>query len=116
LIVHDENLLPPSPVKFSHQLEYNFCIPLQKKRLSEEQFTLQKEAYMQTGDARMILYALNHAEADPAIITEETRLSNDGKLFKKIPAICDILEIKHQSIAEWLSSNGVEVSWSHSAQ
>jgi hypothetical protein len=64
----------------------------------------------------MILYTLNHAEADSIIITEETRLSNDGKLFKKIPTICDILEIKHQSITEWFSSNRVEVSWSHSAQ
>lgn len=108
----DERLLPPSPRKFSNLLENNFCIPPQKKRLSEEQFAQQKEAYMKTADARMILYALNHLESNPIVITEETLLSNDGKLFKKLPAICDILEMKHQTIAEWLAFHGVEIVWS----
>lgn len=113
LIVSDSGLLPPSPQKFSNQLDNNFCIALQKKRLSEEQYEQQKSAYMLSGDARMILYALNNIGSDPIIITEETPRSNDGKLFRKLPAICDMLSIRHTSIAGWLSSNGVELSWSH---
>lgn len=113
LQVNDSELLPPSPRKFSNQLDNNFCIPLQRKRLKEEEYAQQKSFYLQTGDARMILFALNNQNLDPIIITEETRYSNDGKLFKKLPAICDILDIKHLSIAEWLSSKGVELTWKH---
>lgn len=113
LLTNDTELLPPAPRKFSNQLDNNFCITLQKKRLTEEQYAQQKDAYMQTGDARMVLYALNNKALKPIIITEETPQSNDGKLFKKLPANCDFLEIDHMSISEWLSSNGVKLSWMH---
>jgi len=43
----------------------------------------------------------------------DTPQSNDGKLFKKLPVICDFLEIDHMAISEWLSSNGVKLSWTH---
>ena len=61
----------------------------------------------------MLLYALNNSDKDPVIITEETKLSNDGKLFKKLPAICEILEIKHMTIAEWLVANDISLDWTH---
>lgn len=113
LIVNDENLLPPSPRRFSNQLDNNFCVSLLKRRLSDEQYAQQKAAYMQTGDAKMILFALNNMESGPAIITEETPATNDGKLFKKLPLICDMLGINHLTITEWLSLNGVQLSWNH---
>lgn len=111
LIVNDDNLLPPSPKRFSNQIDNSFCKTILKKQLSDEEFIQQKNAYLKTGDAKMILYALNNKDSNQVIITEETHYGNDGKLFKKLPAICDILEIKHQTIAEWLSLNGVEISW-----
>ncbi len=113
MIVNDTDLLPPAPRKFSNQLDNNFCVPLLRKRLREDEYAQQKSAYMATGDARMVLFALNHKDSDPVIITEETSVSNDGKLFKKLPSICDILEIRHQTVAEWLSAEGVVLSWSH---
>ena len=111
LHIDDSKLLPPAPRKFSNMLENNFCIPLLKKRLSQDEWEQQKAVYMQTGDARMILYALNNTELNPVIITEETAHSNDGKLFKKLPQICDYLDIKSMTIAQWLSANGIALKW-----
>lgn len=111
---NDSDLMPPAPRKFSNQLDNNFCVPLQKKKLSSEAYYLQKEQYMSTGDAKLLLYALNNMDKEPVIITEETMLSNDSKLFKKLPAICEILEIKHMTVAEWLVANGISLDWTHS--
>lgn len=94
LCVKDEDLLPPAPRRFSNQLDHNLCVPLQKKRLTDEQYVLQKEAYMQSGDIKMVLYALNNVESDPVIITEETPLNNDGKLFRKLPMVCNFFRNK----------------------
>lgn len=113
LRIDDSDLMAPAPQKFSNLLDNNFCQPSMRKRLTAEQYASQKEEYMKTGDAKLILYALNHRESEPVIITEETPQSNDGKLFKKLPVICDLLEIRHSTIAEWLSANGVTLSWSH---
>lgn len=109
----DKDLIPPSPKKFSNMLDSNFCVTLQKNKLTPEAFTIQKEQYMSTGDAKLLLYALNNMDKDPVVITEETMLSNDGKVFKKLPAICEILKIKHMTIAEWLVANGISLNWSH---
>lgn len=110
---NDSDLMPPAPKRFSNQLDNNFCVPLQKKKLTDEDYSSQKAQYLTTGDAKMLLYALNNIDKEPVIITEETKLSNDGKLFKKLPAICEILEIKHMTIAEWLVANGISLDWGH---
>ncbi len=81
LCIKDDVLLPPAPKKFSNQLDNNLCVSLQKKRLTEEQYAIQKEAYMQTGDMKMVLYAMNNSASDPVIFTEETPLSNEANLF-----------------------------------
>ena len=43
------------------------------------------------------------------IFTEETRNTNDGKLFKKLPLICDHLEIKVLTLPDYLKENGFRV-------
>ena len=110
---NDSELVPPNPKKFSNQLDNSLCIYLQKKRLSAEAFAIQKAQYLSTGDAKLLFYALNNMDREPVIITEETMFSNDGKLFKKLPAICEILGIKHMTIAEWLVVNGISLEWAH---
>lgn len=111
---NDSDLTPPAPRKFSNQLDNNLCIPLQKKKLNVEEYAMQKARYMTTGDAKILMYALNNMDKEPIIITEETMLSNDGKLFKKLPAMCEILEIKHMKVTEWLVANGISLDWIHS--
>lgn len=110
---NDADLMPPAAQRFSNLLDNNFCVTLQKKKLTSEAYSIQKAQYMKTGDAKLLLYALNHSGEDPVIITEETMLSNDGKIFKKLPAICEILGIKHMTVAEWLVANGISLNWSH---
>lgn len=110
---NDAELMPPSPKRFSNQLDNNFCVPLQKKKLNPEAFAMQKNQFMKTGDAKLLLYALNHLDEGTIVITEKTMLSNDGKVFKKLPAICEILGIKHMTVAEWLVANGISLNWSH---
>ena len=110
---NDSDLMPPAPRRFSNQLDNNFCVPLQKKKLNAETYALQKAQYLTTGDAKLVIYALNNIDKDPVIITEESMLSNDGKLFKKLPAICEILKIKHMTIAEWMVANGISLDWTH---
>lgn len=109
--IKDDDLLPPAPKKFSNQMDNNVCVTKMKERLSAEAYAIQKEVYMRTGDARMLLYALNNMDLSPCIITEETRYVNDGKLFKKLPAICEIINVKYMSITEWLSLNHAEIDW-----
>ncbi len=110
---NDADLVPPSAKKFSNQLDNNFCIPLLKKKLGAEAYAVQKEKFIATGDVKILVYALNNKDSDPVVITEETMISNDGKLFKKLPAICEILGIKHMTIAQWLVANGISLSWNH---
>lgn len=113
LIMNDKNLIPSAPKKFSNLLDNNFCIAVQRKKLTNEAYAQQKEAYMSSGDIKLILYALNNIEQEPIIITEETKISNDGKLFKKIPAICEFFDLKCMTVTQWLASNDVELSWAH---
>lgn len=110
---NDSDLMPPSPRAFSNQLDNNLCVTLLKRKLDAEGYALQKERYMSTGDAKMGIYALNNINLNPVIITEETKLNNDGKLFKKLPAVCDFLKIRHMTIAEWLVVNGISLDWTH---
>ena len=111
LHIKDSDLTPPSPRKFSNLMDNNFCIPVLRKNISDEQYTQQKECHMKTADIRMVIFALMNADSNPVIITEETPQNNDGKLFKKIPAICDQLEIKHMTVTEWLNKSGVTLNW-----
>lgn len=108
---YDRELIPVSPKKFSNQIDNNFCVPQKKKLLNDDVYRNQKEEYLKTGDAKIIIYAYNNIDNNPIVITEETPHSNDGKLFHKIPVICDILNIPHTTIAEWLSSYGVRLDW-----
>lgn len=113
LRINDAELVPVAPRKFSNQMDNNFCVPLKRKMLDDESYTILKDQYLQSGDGKIIVYAFNNIAKSPIVITEETPQSNDGKLFRKIPAICDFLKIPHLSVAEWLSSNGVTLNWSH---
>lgn len=110
---NDDTLFPPAPSAFSKQLDNNFCVPIKKKVLTTEAYDQQKNQYMTSGDAKLIFYAQHHICEDPVIITEETSVSNDGKLFKKLPPICDFLKIKHQNITQWLADNGIQIQWHH---
>lgn len=100
LIVNTDDTLPYP--KFFTQLDNQFCEKdiLKSKNIDSVEFERKKQEYVNDADGKMILYArerINESNLFPqktVIITEETKRSNDGKVIKKIPAICEILKIE----------------------
>lgn len=92
--VKTEELLPTQ--KFFNQLEHQFINGTIKNRLTPSEFENRKNSYLNSADAKLILYGLknkNEILSKLYIVTEETEFSNDNKSFKKLPAICRILDI-----------------------
>lgn len=83
-----DELLPDR--KLFNRIENDFAITVQKRKLTEAEFENRKQDYMADADFKLILLALQEQDGlDPiTIVTEESTASNDGKVFKKIPAIC----------------------------
>ena len=52
---------------------------------------------MNSADMKLILTSLNLKKDNPTedvfLVTEETEISNDNKVFQKIPTICSQLDI-----------------------
>ncbi|WP_158860969.1 DUF4411 family protein [Lunatibacter salilacus] len=98
VIVKTDELIPVSPVKFLNMVKNQFvAVPSQFRKLSEAEFEVQKNRFMESADAKLIMYCQHlmghNVEEEIYLVTEETTAANDLKLFKKIPAICDILGI-----------------------
>lgn len=87
--------------KFFNMLEnqYSNKAIIKAKGISDVAFEIEKTKFLDSADCRLILYALSHQDeleiVKPLIVTEESRTNNDGKLFKKIPDICELSGISH---------------------
>lgn len=93
--VKTNQLIPTT--KFYNLLENQFCVQVQKRKLSEVQFENEKDIFLKSADGRIILQAIELKKSmlnDVFVVTEETATNNDHKIFKKIPAICDLVSIK----------------------
>ncbi len=101
-----KDILPPSTKKFYNLVEDNFRTPL-SRRLTEPEFEQRKKEFLNSADARMILLALNERhnnhKVEIAIVTEESETANDHKAFKKIPALCKILDLDVMTLPQLLS-------------
>jgi hypothetical protein len=69
----------------------------QFRKLSEAEFEVQKARFIESADAKLIMYCQHLIKDNPDeriyLVTEETSGSNDLKLFEKISGICNILDI-----------------------
>lgn len=90
----DTKLLLPFP-KFFNMLENQFCnkVTLNAKGLTDTEFELEKTKYLETADAKIMLFALNNRSNNPIVVTEETVTPNDNKIFRKIPDNCNAVGI-----------------------
>lgn len=92
--------------RFFNALSNNWSNPLLRNRLlrdeGEEVFQSQIQEFVKGADAKLILTAKHFKDKgeDVLVVTEETTHSNDGKLFKKIPFICDNLNIGSCNVQE----------------
>ncbi len=104
LPLNTEFILPPTPIKFYRQVDNQFVNGVQKNRLTETQYDSVKNDFMNSADMKLILTSLKLKKDFPAeevfIVTEETEVSNDNKVFKKIPEICSQLRIETINIQQ----------------
>lgn len=104
LPLNTEFILPPAPEKFYRMVDNNFTVPGQRARLNDIQYDSLKTEFMNSADIKMILTVLNLKKDKPQediyLVTEETDVSNDHKVFKKIPAICSQIDIKTINIQQ----------------
>lgn len=100
--------LLPQP-KFFRILDTQLAIGIQKNKLSDVEYLLNRNQFLESADAKLILYCLRDQNTlgldKPVIVTEETQAENDKKTFKKLPAICHILGINHITLPELLKDH-----------
>lgn len=99
-----DSILAPSPAKFIRMMENQFVVAVQRKKLTDVEFEIRKSQHLEDADTKQIILCLNLIKSgeDVYLVTEETAESNDNKLFKKIPAICNELGINCISLPELL--------------
>lgn len=106
LPLNTEFILPPAPAKFYRQVDNQFVNGVLKNRLTETQYDSVKNDFMNSADMKLIITSLNlkkdFSTEDIFLVTEETEVSNDNKVFKKIPAICTQLGIDTINIQQLL--------------
>ncbi len=107
ILVKTDDLIPVSPARFLNRIRNQFvAVPAQFRKLTEAEFEVQKNRFMQSADAKLIMYCEHLMADNPAggvyLVTEETATANDLKLFKKIPAICTVLGIPTITLPELL--------------
>jgi len=90
--------LLPYP-KFFNMLDNEFANHIQKSKLNDIEFEKAKNEYLETADAKFLLYLLEEKKKlgmdDTILVTEETSSDNDNKPFKKLPLICSNKEIPY---------------------
>lgn len=95
---------------FFNQLDSDFVNQVIKDGLTEVQFESEKQKFLNSADAKLILFTLDYKTRYPddnlIIISEETDISNDKKPFKKLPSICNILDLEIYTLPKYLSNIG----------
>ena len=115
IVINTTDMLPLSPRRFDNMVDNNFCIRLLKKDFNDEQYIQQKEEFMKSGDAKILIYCWSKQNNQPdifvdyCVMTEETRTQNDGKLFKKLPMLCDFLNVNTTTAVDYLHRNGFKI-------
>jgi len=96
-IIKTDLILPEQ--KFFFRLKNELCYGSQRNKLTTTEFENEQKKFLETADAKLILFCEQDKKSleldKPILVTEETRSENDNKLFKKLPEICTILNIKH---------------------
>ena len=99
--------MPFSTKKFDNMLNNNFSVPALVKSIDPESYSVMKQQFLNSGDGKLILTMVNRLhddkDADACVVTEESRFGNDGKIFKKIPVLCDIVNAKCITLVDYLS-------------
>jgi hypothetical protein len=105
--VKTETLLPEG--SFLRDLENRLCYAARKNLLTEIQFENRKKEFLESADAKLILFCLTNKDQlgldKTIVVTEETKSDNDNKVFKKLPELCSLLGIEHCNITDLLKNH-----------
>lgn len=78
-----------------------------RHKMSDTELDREVNDYLKEADCKLLLYARHWIQQNPdsqvCIVTEETAYANDGKLFKKIPAMCSLLGIDSCNLPAYLA-------------
>lgn len=105
-------LFPPKA--FFNMLDHQFVNSQLKSKLTESEFEARKKDYLENADAKIILYAYtkNKLGNTLTVVSEESSLPNDDKMYKKIPTICSSISIDCIQLPELLQKyNEIEVKF-----
>jgi hypothetical protein len=109
LPINTKSIIAPSPAKFLRQLDNQFVNTAVKKmkKLSDVEYESQKKSALEGADMKLVIYCLTLIRESifnqVYLVTEETKSSNDNKLFQKIPFICKELNIDTLTLPELLA-------------
>lgn len=111
-----EDLLAPAPSKFLRQVDGQFVntVVRRQQNITETEFENQKDLFLKGADMRQVILCLNIQKGGERVVlvTEETEVSNDNKLFRKLPAICRELEIETMTLPELLAKyEGIDLDF-----
>lgn len=89
----------------THWLNQLFVRQEIEKAMEAESVEIEKEMFRDSADFSLIVAAFNKkAEgAEVCVMTEESRNSNDSKLYLKIPLMCERTKVRCISIADYLN-------------
>ncbi|RPH34405.1 MAG: DUF4411 family protein [Bacteroidales bacterium] len=105
--IKTDTLLPE--VSFLRDLENRLCYAARKNILTDIQFDNRKKEFLESADAKLILFCLTNKDQlgldKTIVVTEETKADNDNKVFKKLPELCSLLGIDHCNITVLLKNH-----------
>lgn len=94
--------------KLFNLIDNNFINASLRAKFSEAEYQFERDKFTNSADFAMVLYAYSVKELEEVVIvTEETGYSNDGKPFKKIPAICDSIGMRTLNLPAFLLENSI---------
>lgn len=114
-----DDLLAPSPAKFLRQVGNQFVLEAIRRQrgITDTEFEVLKNEFLNGADIKQVILCLTLQKDEERVIlvTEETEVSNDNKLFKKLPAICRDLIIETMTLPELLSLyNDIDINFQKS--
>jgi hypothetical protein len=106
LIIDTKELMPYSTKKFGNMVDKNFAVAALLNN-GKVNYSIMKQGFLNSGDGKLILTMYNRLhddkEAEICIVTEESKTGNDGKIFKKIPVLCDFIGVRCITLVEFLA-------------
>jgi hypothetical protein len=105
------DILPST--KFFNQVENQFINGSAKNLLTAVEFEERKDSFLESADAKLILYCLKQKGTieEVLLVTEESEISNDNKAFKKLPAICKMLDIQVKTLPDLLKLYDINIEF-----